>query len=121
MYGGYIKVGLARFTADLSDVNAATGTPSADTNGIAIPKGYRHETSHFLATKTNVADFDLYGLVEGTAANIWVRIDDVSFKKTTNESERLVGIGGYLRVASVRTDGVTSPAGVNTYWGFSEA
>jgi len=119
-----LRTGTIKVVEALTLTNAATTAPTDDSNGVAVPDGFRHEYAHILCTKTNVADFDLYGLVQcGTTSlvNHWFFMDQVVFRKTAvNESALMRGVAGVLRLCPVRTDANVINAG-KVYFGFHEA
>lgn len=112
-----IRIGSIRFSAQDSTLNAATSAPTAATNGTAIPDAYRGERAHFRATKTNTANFAIWGYDSDTH---WSRLDTFQLGGTVNEVEQLVGISGYVRVYVQTTGCGVTALGLNTAIGFTE-
>lgn len=109
-------------------INAATTAPTGDSNGVLVPRSYRHVTTHLITSKENVADIDVYGQLvycntmnSATTANIWIKLDSVSFSGTVSEAQRLRDVAGFHRICAVRTDANVSNRGCNILFGFSEA
>lgn len=116
---GTIRVGLAKWFQDL---NISNGTaPTLVTDGVEIPGGRRNEYTVFLAEKSNAAHYDIYagGNVGGTFT--WAIVETFRMVREGNEAMPLRALGGFLRVATVRTDNYAQAGDhTNTFFGFSE-
>lgn len=102
--------------------NAATGAPTSDANGIAVPDGFRHEYAHIIASKENTAQVRIWGQVPlSSSSNLWVYLDDMTFSTTGNEASLVRGVGGMLRLCAQRLDANTTNTNCFVYVGFHEA
>jgi len=112
---GTIRVGAAKWLQDLNISNGTT--PTASTHGVEIPHARKNEYSIFQARKSNAASFDIYGY-DGEA---WSIVETFALTRSANESSPMVSLGGFTRVASVRTDTNVQAGGhTNTFFGFIE-
>lgn len=125
-YGRAIRVGPVRWASIKNATNAAMAAPTSSVNGVAVPKGGLALHGVLLATKSNVADFTLWGYTNGGGKDMvqgidcWARLDAVSMTRTVNEAQRVDGVTQFSRIYVQRTDANVANLGCNILFGFSE-
>ena len=116
---GTIRVEKAKFFQDLNISNGSV--PTNSDHGVVVPGARRGQYVHFLAEKSNVAAYDIYGMTNSTGRDTWVIVETFNMDREANQGEPLRGLTGYMRVASVRTDANVQDGGhTNTWFGFGE-
>lgn len=113
------RVGQIRvYSGVLSESNAASAAPSSVTNGVEVPVGARGQYSHLLVSKSNVAQFAIWGMT--SPDNAWYEIDRFSMGSEGSESQLIQHVGAFARVCEQRLDANISSSGVSTSWGLGE-